>query len=94
MEIGILGPVEIRRGPHVGVPARRLARVLLGILALRANTAVSVDWIVDALWDGRPPRSAAANLRSYLADLRRLVDRVVEVGLFDSGGQPSVGRLG
>ncbi len=91
MEIRILGPVEIRRGTGVGVPARRMARVLLGVLALRANTAVSVDWIVDALWDGRPPRSAAANLRSYLADLRRLVDHNGPDGVrIDSG---SGGRL-
>lgn len=54
-------------------PTPRLARVLLGTLALKANRTVSVDWIRDALWEDRAPRSATANLRGYLAELRRLL---------------------
>jgi DNA-binding SARP family transcriptional activator/tetratricopeptide (TPR) repeat protein len=50
-----------------------MARVLLGVLALHANTVVPVDRIVDALWGGCPPPSAPVNLRSYVSDLRRLL---------------------
>ncbi|MFD9697729.1 tetratricopeptide repeat protein [Lentzea sp. NPDC059081] len=73
MELRVLGPVEIvtERGPVQ--PGRRMARVLLGVLALRANTFVPAERIVDALWNGRPPRSAPVNLRSYVSDLRRLL---------------------
>ncbi|MEV6413193.1 AfsR/SARP family transcriptional regulator [Kribbella sp. NPDC051718] len=50
-----------------------MGRQLLGVLALRANTTLATDWLVDALWPGSPPRSAESNLRSYLADIRRVL---------------------
>jgi DNA-binding SARP family transcriptional activator len=57
------------------MPSPRLARLLLGMLALHANKVISVQSVRYALWAGRPPKSAAANLRGYLAELRRLVAR-------------------
>ncbi|MCU7820996.1 AfsR/SARP family transcriptional regulator [Kitasatospora sp. DSM 101779] len=47
--------------------------MLLGTVALRANAATTADLLTEALWRGAPPRSAAANLRQYAADLRRLL---------------------
>lgn len=73
MDVRILGPVELHRAGELLVPRRRLTRVLLGILALRPNIAVPAGWLVDSLWQTTAPRSAAANLRSYLAELRRLL---------------------
>ncbi|MEV6523379.1 BTAD domain-containing putative transcriptional regulator [Longispora sp. NPDC051575] len=73
MELRVLGVLEIREGRSTTAPRRRLTRVLLGMLALRANLPLSTDTIVEALWDGAPPRSARANLRSYVAELRRLL---------------------
>jgi DNA-binding SARP family transcriptional activator len=73
VDVRILGTIEIRTDGQVRVPQRRLARVLLGALALRPNTPTPLEWIVDALWTGKPPRSATANIRSYVAELRRLL---------------------
>src|ERR1051326_8431720 len=73
MELRILGPVEVHDDRRVTVPRRRLARLLLGTLALRSNLAVSRDDLADALWDQKPPPSAPANLRSYATELRRLL---------------------
>jgi DNA-binding SARP family transcriptional activator len=73
VEVRILGSLEIRSRGTALVPRRRLTRVLLGALALRPNTPATLEWIVDALWNGTPPRSAAANVRSHIADLRRLL---------------------
>lgn len=73
MDVRILGPIELRRAGELLVPRRRLTRVLLGVLALRPNIAVPAGWLVDSLWQATAPRSAAANLRSYLAELRRLL---------------------
>jgi DNA-binding SARP family transcriptional activator len=73
MDVRILGPIELRRAGELLVPRRRLTRVLLGILALRPNIAVPAGWLVDSLWQATVPRSAAANLRSYLTELRRLL---------------------
>ncbi|HTI23531.1 MAG TPA: BTAD domain-containing putative transcriptional regulator [Kutzneria sp.] len=73
VRLRVLGPVEIVTEHGSALPARRMARVLLGLLALQANNFVPADQIVDALWDGCPPRSAPVNLRSYVSDLRRLL---------------------
>ncbi len=73
MLLRILGSLEIRRDGHRVTPVRRRARVLLGLLCLRANVSTATDVLVDALWDGSPPASAAANLRSSVAELRRLL---------------------
>jgi DNA-binding SARP family transcriptional activator len=73
VEVRILGPIEIRRAGELLLPRRRLARVLIGMLALRANASVSMEWIITGLWRGVPPRSAAANIRTYVAELRHLL---------------------
>ncbi len=55
------------------LPTRHMARMLLGVLALPANTFVPVGRLIDALWGGCPPPSAPVNLRSYVSELRRLL---------------------
>lgn len=55
VEYRVLGPVEVLcDGVPVGVPAGR-GRVLLATLLLRPNRFVSVDELVERLWDGSPP---------------------------------------
>src|SRR5262249_24742243 len=58
-------------------------RALLAILLCRANSVVSVDELVDALWWEGPPRTAHKNIQVYVSHLRRALsprgvsDRVV-----------------
>ncbi|NUT97225.1 MAG: tetratricopeptide repeat protein [Saccharothrix sp.] len=69
----VLGPLEVRRdGELVGVPAGR-ARVLLASLLLRAGEVVSVDTLVERLWDGAPPspHRARATLHMVMTRLRQ-----------------------
>ena len=73
MIVQVLGPVRIQHGGELIVPSPRMARLLLGTLALRANSSMTVQAVRDALWTERAPKSAAANLRGYLAELRRLL---------------------
>ncbi|MFC8453936.1 BTAD domain-containing putative transcriptional regulator [Kitasatospora sp. NPDC057223] len=47
------------------------ARTLLVTLLLQANRTVTVDRAAEALWDGEPPRSAVANIRTHASFLRR-----------------------
>ncbi|MFS8101554.1 tetratricopeptide repeat protein [Lentzea alba] len=55
VEYRVLGPLEVLRdGVQVPVTAGR-GRVLLATLLLRPNEFVSVDELVDRLWDGEPP---------------------------------------
>lgn len=74
----MLGPVEVLAG---GTPvplggAKR--RTLLAMLVLNANEPVPTAALIDALWADDPPKSAGANVRTYLAGLRRAL---LEFGL-------------
>ncbi|QNE19536.1 tetratricopeptide repeat protein [Kribbella qitaiheensis] len=65
----ILGP--LRLGHVQGEPLRASKpRQLLATLLLHPNRFVSTDLIADALWEGSPPRSATANIRTYVRVLR------------------------
>ncbi|HEX6347224.1 hypothetical protein [Umezawaea sp.] len=56
----LLGRPSVHAGGAVPRPARRMARVLPGMLALRPNRRLPLEWVVDGLWPERPPASAAA----------------------------------
>ncbi|KJK52696.1 hypothetical protein UK23_03285 [Lentzea aerocolonigenes] len=61
VEYRVLGPLEVLiDGAVVPVPAGR-CRVLLATLLLRPNQFVSVDELVDRLWEGEPPSSDRAH---------------------------------
>lgn len=73
----ILGP--LRLGHVQGQPLRASKpRQLLATLLLHPNRFVSTDLIADALWEGTPPRSATANIRTYVRALRGVLQ---EAGL-------------
>lgn len=69
----VLGPVQaVGDGPvEISHPAQR--RLLVSLLA-RAGQVVPVDVLADELWHQRPPPTAGATLRSYLARLRHALD--------------------
>lgn len=69
----LLGPVDVLVGADpvaLGPPKQRL---LLALLANRRGRTVPTDELVEQLWDGTPPASAAVNLRSYIHGLRRVL---------------------
>jgi len=72
VRFGLLGPLELvdEDGRTVPLEGTRL-RILLAALLLHANTPVSVEALVDAVWDGTPAPSATRTLRSHVGRLRR-----------------------
>jgi len=72
LQVGVLGRLEVVRGPDpIAVPGPRLQAVL-GVLALRTGNAVSVAELIDAMWrDGAAPPSAVKTVRSHVAHLRQ-----------------------
>ncbi|MDT0444265.1 AfsR/SARP family transcriptional regulator [Streptomyces johnsoniae] len=71
MEFVVLGPAEIRRADGRGEPVTgRLQRVLLGVLLARANQAVPVDVLTEALWGERPDARAGQRLHLHVHRLR------------------------
>ncbi|CAL9673274.1 hypothetical protein SUDANB95_07641 [Actinosynnema sp. ALI-1.44] len=89
----VLGPLEVwRAGEPVPVPAGR-ARVLLASLLLRANETVSVDTLVERLWDGAPPspHRARATLQMVMTRLRQALGDVNVVRTTPGGYVADVG---
>lgn len=88
-----LGPLEVwRDGEPVQVPAGR-ARVLLASLLLHANEPVSVDTLVERLWDGAPPspHRARATLQMVMTRLRQALGDVNVVRTTPNGYVADVG---
>ena len=52
----------------LGSPKQRATFVAL---LLQRGHVVSVDTLVELLWDGRPPRTAGHSLQIYVSELRR-----------------------
>lgn len=71
MKFLLLGPLTVRlhdRDVQVSAPRQR---VVLATLLLNANHVVSVERIARYVWDGVPPPSAAATVRTYVMRLRQ-----------------------
>jgi DNA-binding SARP family transcriptional activator/tetratricopeptide (TPR) repeat protein len=70
MEFGLLGPLTVRRdGIAIAVPPGK-QRVVLAALLLKANQAVSLDELTEALWGERPPASARVSVQNHVKRLR------------------------
>jgi DNA-binding SARP family transcriptional activator/pimeloyl-ACP methyl ester carboxylesterase len=74
MEIRTLGPLEIvTAGGPVDVPSGK-ERLLLAALVVHANCVVSTDRLIEFLWHGQPPITAANTLQTYVSHLRRILE--------------------
>ncbi|GAA1991288.1 AfsR/SARP family transcriptional regulator [Catenulispora subtropica] len=71
LRFGLMGPLEVwaadERIPLTAPPLQRI----LGALLVDAGYVVSVDRIMDAMWDGDPPDSAVHQVRKAVSRLRR-----------------------
>ncbi len=71
MRFEILGPLQV----HDGMTPLSLGgghqRKLLALLLLHANQAVSSDRLIEELWGGRPPETAAKALQGLVSQLRK-----------------------
>ena len=79
MEFRVLGPLEaVAEGRVVALDAAK-PRALLAILLLHANEPVGSDRLVEDLWAGRPPATAAKVLQTYVSQLRKALGNDVIV---------------
>ena len=71
MEFRILGPLEVVADGRVVALDAAKPRALLAILLLHAGEPVSRDRLIEDLWAGRPPATAAKVLQTYVSQLRK-----------------------
>jgi DNA-binding SARP family transcriptional activator/class 3 adenylate cyclase len=66
----LLGPLEVTDGGRpvtLGGPRQRL---VLAHLLLAANRVVTMDELIERVWDEEPPRAARNTIQSYISHLR------------------------
>lgn len=71
--VRVLGPIDVWSAfgsTSAGGPRQR---ALLAALALAAGRAVSIDQLVEIVWERAPPRTAANTLQSYVSGLRHVL---------------------
>lgn len=68
----LLGPVDLA-GATTSVGSR-YQRALLALLALRVDTVVPTEEIIDTLWPDRVPNDPHASVHTYVSRLRRVLD--------------------
>ncbi len=79
MEFRILGPLDVIEGDRVVDVAGAKHRALLAMLVLHPNEVVSLERLIDALWEDEPPETAQKALQVYVSQLRKALgkDRVL-----------------
>lgn len=85
MYFRVLGHVDLtgRDGKSVEIPAGKQRRLLAALL-LRANTWVDSDFLVEAVWPDKQPRSTAGNVKTYIHHLRGVLSPDGEESRIDS----------
>jgi DNA-binding SARP family transcriptional activator len=71
MEFRVLGPLEVVVDGRDRTPSAAKERALLSLLLVQPNQVVPTDRLIDELWDGEPPASAAAGLRVLVSRVRK-----------------------
>ena len=82
MQIRLLGPVEVDvddRPLQLGGPKQRS---VLSMLALNANSTMSVGRLIEGLWGEEQPATASKMVQLYVSQLRKLL--VAEGGVRSS----------
>ena len=71
VELGVLGPLQVRQyGLPVAIPGAK-ARTILTMLGLHGGSVVSAETFLELLWGDEPPRTAAKALQTHISSLRR-----------------------
>ncbi len=73
VEYQLSGAVGARVGGAVAPLGGPKQRCVLAVLLANHGTVVSVDRLIDAVWDDKPPPKALASLRAYVTNLRRIL---------------------
>ncbi|WP_308208590.1 BTAD domain-containing putative transcriptional regulator [Mycolicibacterium fortuitum] len=70
MELGVLGPLQVRQyGLPVTIPGAK-PRTILTMLGLHSGSVVAADVLTELLWGDDPPRTATKALQTHISSLR------------------------
>jgi DNA-binding SARP family transcriptional activator len=70
VELGVLGPLQVRLDDvPVSIPGAK-PRAILTMLGLHCGSVVPADTLVELLWGEDPPRTAGKALQTHISSLR------------------------
>lgn len=75
MEFRILGPLQVLRDGHPLVLGGPRQRAVLARLLLDAGRVVHADTLIEDVWAGTPPATAAKTLQKHVSALRKVLGR-------------------
>ena len=73
MRFRVLGELEVSRDDRLIGVSSPIQRRLLACLISRAGERVSAEGLIEAVWDGAAPRSAAKTLQGHMVHLRQVL---------------------
>lgn len=76
MRFTVLGPFEVTSDDGGCTPSAPKVRQVLALLVLRAHQVVSIETLINELWDDDPPRSAVTTAQTYIYQLRRIFSQL------------------
>lgn len=86
-EFRVLGPLEVLFDGVSQSLRRSGTRAVLACLLLEPNQFVSMDRLVDTLWDDSPPATARTIIHGYISSLRKLL---AQPAVRDEDDQPEL----
>jgi DNA-binding SARP family transcriptional activator len=75
---GLLGPLEARLDDRPLELGGRRQRSVLAMLLLTANHVVSLDRLIEGMWDEAPPPRAVGAVQTHMSNLRRALAPLTE----------------
>ena len=75
VQCAVLGPLEVRGDDDavIGIPGAKERRLLAALVAA-FPASVSVDRLLESLWDGSPPRTGRKSLQAHVVRLRTALE--------------------
>lgn len=74
MDFRLLGPVEVFEDNRSLALGGVKQRSVLAVLLMHANELVTIDQLIDEIWGGTPPATAAKNIQVQVSRLRKVLD--------------------
>ena len=81
MELGVLGPVEVRAGGLALDAGHARRRAVLAVLLLDLGRIVPMEALIDRVWGQEPPASALNTLYGYVARLKSVIGGASDPGV-------------
>ncbi|WP_214416139.1 BTAD domain-containing putative transcriptional regulator [Sphaerisporangium fuscum] len=74
MEFRALGQMEVCEEGRLLALGSRKQRAVLAVLLVRAGRVVSLDRVIEEVWESLPPPTAAGTVQAYISNLRNIVE--------------------